>query len=371
MGALFPDPLSPMPTASTGVISWPSDPPPAPPRFVDGIDAFIAFVRGADADPVLLATDLSALWSFISEHPELLDDAGLTEATARFLGNAIAVRHPAATWRATPAAEIGTSTRSVPVADLLRIIVEHPERLEPFLDMFADWAQDDADDAELRALTRDRTAAELVVPAASFVRPALPTPEFRDDDGILIEYGRRWSGPAPEEAYSRVSHPERFAPLLLVVDALIEHLAMSYVVEVDRRTGAEGALVVRLRPSTGAAITLTATAEGVVRIEAGALFRETVPDCTCDACDESAETEAGYLEETLLSIAAGGLRELFPLGGRGWKHIDLLTVDGGGRSSNGPPDPGLTDAQLSEVAEKLRGLDDGWWPAWTLRADSS
>ncbi|MFK4759607.1 DUF6226 family protein [Microbacterium sp. ZW T5_45] len=367
---LFPEPLAPMPSASTGMILIPSDPRPAPPRFVDGIDAFVAFARAADTDPALLAIDLSALWSFIAEHPEILEDAELADSGTRFLGNAIAVRHPAATWRATPAAEIGTSTRSVPVADLLRIIVEHPERLEPFLDMFADWAQDDADDAELRALTRDRTAAELVVPAAPFVRPALPTPEFRDDHGQVIEYGARWSGPAPEEAYSRVSHPERFAPLLLMVDALIEHLAGSYLVDVDRRTDAEGALVVHLRPSTGAAITLTATVEGV-RLQAGALFRETVPDCTCDACDESAETEAGHLEETLLSIAAGGLRELFPLGNRGWGHIDLLTVDGGGRSSDGPPDPGLTDAQLSEVAEKLRGLDDGWWPAWTLRTGSS
>lgn len=356
------------------MIWLPSDPssalPPEPPRFVDGIDRFVAFVLETDAEPAALAVHLSALWSFVARRPEILADAALAESAARFLGNAIAVRHPAATWKATPAAEIGTATRSVPVADLLRIIVEHPERIEPFLDLFADWAQDDADDAELRALTRDRTAADLVVPSTPFIRPVLPTPEFRDDGGILIEYGRRWSGPAPEEAYSRVSHPERFAPLLLVVDALVDHLAASYVVDVARRTDPEGTLFVQLHPSTGAPATITATVEGV-RVDAGALFRETVPDCSCDACDESAETEAGRLEETLLSIAAGGFRELFPLGHRGWAHIDLLTVDGGGRSSNGPPAPDLTIAQLEEVTEKLRGLDDGWWPAWTLRTAPS
>lgn len=53
-----------------------------------------------------------------------------------------------------------------------------------------------------------------------------------------------------------------------------------------------------LRPTTGATITLTVSAESV-DIEAGALFRDRAPVCTCDACDETAESVADNLEQTL------------------------------------------------------------------------
>jgi hypothetical protein len=366
---LFPGILAPMAdAAASAMMIWPSTEPVAPARFVDGFGPFVAFARDAGADPAVLAVDLFALWDFIAAHADLLASAETADAAARFLGNAIAVVHPAATWRMTSEPEVGTSTMSIPVAGLLRTIVEHPEHREPFREMLASWPQADRDDQELAALARDDVAIDFVVAPVPFARPALSIPEFVDDDGHVIEYGSRWAGGSPpDDAYSRTSHLERFAPVRAVVDALVDHLESWYVVDVDRGIDEQGTRVIHLRPTTGAAITITATAE-TVGIEAGALFHDIAPSCTCDACDESAVTVADHIEETLLSIAAGGLQEAFPVGQRRWLHTRIRTLDGGGRSSGGEPGPSVPPERLDAAVELLADLPDGWWPAWSLRA---
>lgn len=364
---VFPGALARMPDAKeSGLMIWSSADPAPPPRFVEGFERFETFARDAGADPAVLAADLAALWDFVAAHPAVLVSADTADAATRFLGNAIAVAHPAATWRMMSEPEVGTSTRSVTVVGLLRTIVERPDQREPFLEMIASWPQADRDDQELLALAQEDADVELVVPPEPFARPALALPEFVDDDGRVIGYGSRWAdGSPPDDAYSRVSHPERFAPVLTVVEALVDYLETSYVVDVDRRDGESDARVVHLRPTTGAAITITATAESV-GIEAGALFRDIVPVCACDACDESAETVADQLEETLLAIAAGGLREVFPVGRQRSLHTRILTADGG-RSSSGDPGPSISPERLDRAAEILGRLADGWWPAWSLR----
>lgn len=367
---LFPGTLAPMPGATaSATLIWPSVESVAPARFVEGFKPFAAFARDSGADPAVLATDLFALWDFIAAHAELLDAPEMTEAASRFLGNAIAVAHPAARWRMTSEPEVGTSAMSIPVAGVLRAIVEHPEQREAFREMLASWPQADRDDLESSALAHHEVDVDLVVAPMAFARPPLAIPEFFDDDGRVIDYGSRWAGGSPpDDAYSRVSHPERFAPVLSVVDALVEHLATWYVVDVDRRVSESGARVICLRPTTGATITLTVSAESV-DIEAGALFRDRAPVCTCDACDETAESVADHLEQTLLAIAAGGLREVFPVGQRRWLHTRIHTPDGSGRSSGGQPDPAIPAKRLDEAADVLGRLPDGWWPAWTLRAE--
>lgn len=370
MPVLFPGPLAPMPdrTASATMI-WPSAAPTPPPRFVEGFDPFVAYARDAGADPAALAADPLALWDFVAAHAELLEEPATAEAAARFLGNTIAVVHPAATWRMTSEPEVGTSVMSVPVTGLLRTMVEHPEHREPFRQMLASWPQADLDDQEIAALAHEEVEVDLVTPPVPFVRPEIALPEFLDDDGRIIPYGSRWGGGSPsEDAYSRVSHLERFAPVPAVVDALVAHLETWYAVAVDSRTDESGSHIVQLRPATGAPITITSGATGeIVTIEAGALFRETVPGCTCDACDETAESVADQLEETVLAIAAGGLREVFPVGARRWLHTRILTPDGTGRSSSGEPSGPSLAAGLLGAEEVLRGLPDGWWPAWSLR----
>ncbi|WP_091032383.1 DUF6226 family protein [Microbacterium oxydans] len=367
----FPGALAPMPDAMSAMLIWPSPEPVAPPRFVEGFELFEAFAHDAGADPAALAADLGALWDFVAAHPELLDDPETAEAAERFLGNAIAVAHPAARWRFTSEPEVGTSTMSVPVAGLLRGIIEHPEQREPFREMLASWPQADRDGEELDALRREEVDIEFVVAPVPFTRPVLAIPEFVDESGRVIAYGSRWAGGSPpEDAYSRVTHPERFAPVMSVVDALVHHLETWYDVDVERRSDESGARVWHLRPTTGAQITLTGTAESVF-IQSGALTREYAPSCTCDACDETAESVADQLEETLLAIAAGGLREVFPVGQRRWLHTELRTPDGGGRSGGGEPDPSFPAEELDDAEDLLARLPDGWWPAWTLRTPRS
>ncbi|MDF2509921.1 MAG: hypothetical protein K0Q52_3780, partial [Microbacterium sp.] len=349
------------------MVIWPSTEPVLPPRFVEGFEPFETFTRDAGADPAALAADLVALWDFVAAHPELLDAPETAEAAVRFLGNAVAVAHPAATWRFTSEPEVGTSTIAIPVRGLLRAMAEHPEHREPFQEMLASWPQADRDAEELRSLRREEVDIDFVVAPVPFTRPALAVPDFVDDGGRVIHYGSRWpDGSPPEEAYSRVSHPERFAPVLSVVDALVGYLETWYDVDVDRRSEESGDRVFHLRPTTGPTVTVTATPESV-RIEAGALFRDVTPTCTCDACDETAESAADQIEETLLTIAAGGLREVFPVGQRRWLHTELRTPDGGRRSSGGP-DRSLSAERVDDAAGVLARLPDGWWPAWTLRS---
>ncbi|WAA66659.1 DUF6226 family protein [Microbacterium oxydans] len=366
---LFPGALAPMPDArASAMMIWPSPEPVPPARFVEGFEPFEAFVRETGADPAALAADLGALWDFVAAHPELLDAAETKEAAARFLGNAIALAHPAARWHMASEPEVGTSMMSIPVAGLLRTIVEHPERRDSFDETLASWPQADRDAEELDALAREEVEIDFVVAPVPFTRPALAVPEFVDEAGRVIEYGSRWSGGSPpDDAYSRVSHPERFAPVMSVVAALVDHLETWYDVDVDRRSDETGARVWRLRPATGASITLTATPDSI-GIEAGALFRDIAPSCTCDACDETAESVADHLEETLLAIAAGGLREVFPVGQRRWLHTELRIPGGGRRSGGGEPDRSLPATGLDDAADVLGRLPDGWWPAWSLRS---
>ena len=368
---VFRGPLSEMPDASRGSLIWPSAPAPRPPRFVTGFELFARFARDTGEDPAVLAEDLAALWAFLAEHPPILSAPEMATSAARFLGNTITTAHPGATWRMTNEPEVGTSTRSIPVEGLIRMIVEHPDRREAFLDEIASWPQADQDDAELSSIANEPAAVDLVPAPVPFARPPLPAQTFLDAEGQVIHYGSRWGDESPpEDAYSRETHPERFAPVLSVVDALIDHLETWYVVDVERRTDDVGTPVTHLRPSTGAPITLRSTDGGIV-VEAGALFRQRMPGCTCDACDETAETVADRLEETVLAIAAGGLREVFPIGRQRWMHTRILNLDGGGGSSSGAPDPSLSSERLDAAAKDLGRLRDGWWPAWTLRPGRS
>jgi hypothetical protein len=208
-----------------------------------------------------------------------------------------------------------------------------------------------------------------------YERPVWRDPVFRDTKGAVIEYGTRWGqdGP-PVETYSVDTHPERFAPLHLVADALIDHLTQIYDVRIDhdpanaadfvRRT--DFLRVTRLTPADPAAapITFGFTAYPSVILHAGLLHDFSYPDCGCDACDETAAGQADLLEWHVLAIAAGNYREAYTPGTQ-LPVAFSLKMDGelgsqGGQAQAG----GYSKDLLIAAGERLRNLPDGWaaWP---------
>ncbi|QIS41120.1 hypothetical protein GW571_02655 [Clavibacter capsici] len=146
----------------------------------------------------------------------------------------------------------------------------------------------------------------------AYVRPAIDAPPALDDDGV--PYGSRWDaeeGPA-EDAYSRTSHLERFAPLHAVADALVAHLAATH--EVTTVEGPDPSLAdphpdavrtARLAPrdATGRILVLEWTSFPGVLLHSGRRMAEAFPPCGCDACDDRWEDLADSLEEAVLTAA--------------------------------------------------------------------
>lgn len=58
-------------------------------------------------------------------------------------------------------------------------------------------------------------------PLANYTRPEIPDQVFRDADGHVIPFGTRWGNglKTPDGAYSVVANPERFDPVVTIVEA--------------------------------------------------------------------------------------------------------------------------------------------------------
>lgn len=216
---------------------------------------------------------------------------------------------------------------------------------------------------------------------SSYTRPAIDAPVFRDADGQVIDYGNRWSGSPPEDTYSVDTHPERFAPIHTVADALIAHLRDSYDVDVDEGSEVASDLrhptyhdvvrAVRIRPNdpTCASLTVVFTAYPGVYVHAGLLNDFHYPVCGCDACDSNWQAEADELERQVLAVVAGRYREtverrgLDPWIGHAFTYPD-------GSSSGGSREQGASRERLEAAASILRRLPEGW-SAWPRAASDS
>lgn len=51
-------------------------------------------------------------------------------------------------------------------------------------------------------------------------RPEIVETAFHDEHGAVIDNGNRWDMSPPEDTYPVCAYPERFAPLLMVANAL-------------------------------------------------------------------------------------------------------------------------------------------------------
>jgi len=210
---------------------------------------------------------------------------------------------------------------------------------------------------------------------SSYVRPSVDAPVFRDADGQVIDYGNRWHGSPPEDTYSVETHPERFAPLYAIADALIAHLRENYDAEIDEDAATAADLMrpafhdvvraVRIRPNDPACAPLTFvfTTYPGISVHAGLLHDFPHPICGCDACDSNWQVEADDLEQLVFSVVAGTYRETVERGIRPWVEYAYTYPDDGARSGRSRARDYPAE-RLRAATHLLRDLPDGWaaWP---------
>ena len=208
---------------------------------------------------------------------------------------------------------------------------------------------------------------------SSYVRPLIEAPVFRDADGAVINYGSRWHGSPPEDTYSVDTHPERFAPLHVVADALIAHLRETYDVEVDEGVEVAADLLrpafhdvvraVRIRPNDPkcASLTLVFTAYPGIYMHAGLLHDFHYPVCGCDACDSNWRPKPMNSSSKCSRPSAATTERRsnadFAPGSITPSPIPTARAPGN-------PAPSLSAQRLKDAKPVLRDLPVGWnhWP---------
>ena len=190
--------------------------------------------------------------------------------------------------------------------------------------------------------------------------------------------GDRWGieGP-PEEAYSRVTNPERFQPLHAAATELLDRLEREFSVERVEGPDADDELgryslarpPVRLVPHDlqAAPIVVAFTEFPGLRFRFGSWRTEPFPDCGCDACDETADVSIEEMTKMVEAVVSGGFREAMrtpPLRGDGWQESEFQFNDchgGFSRSRGRVP----RSRALEMTGGKLDVTLD--WKPWTRR----
>lgn len=239
---------------------------------------------------------------------------------------------------------------------------------------------------------------------AEYARPYVAPMVFRDDAGNVIEYGRHWAdrgGTPPEDSYSVVDHPERFAPLHTIASALIDYLVSTYDLELEEGyhvaadllhppTADETVRAVSLRPRQDACapLVIVLTDFPGVRVYGGVLFSERYPSCGCNACDERWDAVADELEWETFAIVGGGFAEEVSEPRRAQWSYDrgrglvkgmgqtvsyrLRSLDGQSQKSGQSRAEDVPAALLERARTKLDAVAavsaDGSWLPWPARS---
>lgn len=351
---------------------------PAVVRHLEGYAPFLDFSAARGARPEELAADPERLIRFLrTAGSQLAEDSTLSAAAAVFAGNTIARLRPDAKWTAYEGAPstVGNREKQFEVNRLLEALRSaDDDAVRGLIAVLSDWAQDEPVEPPARPPVPVRPAAGR----PRYVRPDLPAATYYSRDGEPIPYGRHWGADGPDpDSYSVDSHPERFAGLHAVARALIEHLTAVYDVDVQDDPVHAGELLmqgpgvlqaVKLTPRDpgAAALTIVLTVYPGVMVHAGVLHDFAFPVCGCDACDETVETTADRLELLVLSVAAGGYRERYPVGRKRWSEYTLAAFDGSGSESGQGEPPPASAGRLHDAEVRLREVARGWSP-WPLR----
>ena len=215
-----------------------------------------------------------------------------------------------------------------------------------------------------------------------YARPVIKARQYRDGSGAVIRYGSRWAGSPPDDAYSRVSNPDRFAPLQTVAEALIEHLRAAFGVDIAElaestttsgtsgTSGTTKVLTVTPQPADAAPLVFRFTNFPDVEIRAGVRFREAFPSCGCDACDETWDNAADEMERLVLAVTDGKFSERIALPGApaATASVEHRIEAPGGWVRSGVTHGAQPDAALRDDAARLDRLPRGRWQPWTRRS---
>jgi hypothetical protein len=379
---LFDGPASglPAPLSSTAAVYRPTEVV----KHLAGYTPFVVFCDGVGVSAPDLASNLERLFAFLkTRFKQIAGDPELSDATTVFVGNVINALRPDAQWSVMPdgTREAGNMDLRITVDRLIEGLGEADEAmLAGLVTRLSEWSSDGPDDSmfpELRPVP-------VVQAEARFIRPDLPSREYRGEDGQPINYGNRWGGDSPpEDSYSRDTHPERFEGLHEVARALVNYLKNTYDVDVsaDSAHGADVSVhagevieVARVTPRNPSAAPLTFvwTAYPGIVVHAGLLHDFPFPICGCDACDETVDSEATRLERLVLGVAAGGYGERYPVGRERWAEYSLTAADGSGSQSGRGHVAPAGAGELEAAAERLAEVPDGWkpWPPSKSRSAS-
>ena len=188
----------------------------------------------------------------------------------------------------------------------------------------------------------------------------------------------RWGieGP-PEEAYSRVTNPERFQPLHAAATELLDRLEREFAVErleghdAGDELGRESLAgpPVRLVPHDpkAAPIVVAFTEFPGLHLRFGSWRTEPFPDCGCDARDETADGSIEEMIRMVEAVVSGGFREAMrvpPLLGDGWQESEFQYNDGHGGFSRSRGR--IARSRALEVTGGKLNVTLEWKP-WPLR----
>ena len=167
--------------------------------------------------------------------------------------------------------------------------------------------------------------------------------------------------PPPDEAYGRVTNPERYDVLHAVARDLVGWLEHTYDAEVREDTGTHELLgitapvrVWNLEPRAADAAPLTIVLSdfpGVV-VRVGRSHIERFPSCGCDACDEDPAELVNELRQLVEWLVDGQIRE--------YLHGSWLGFEAG-------PSRGGRQRLSRQERERYGGDFDQQWQPWSRR----
>ncbi len=180
----------------------------------------------------------------------------------------------------------------------------------------------------------------------------------------------------PPEAYSRVTNPERFAPLHEIAAKLLNRLERDFDVERAEGYGLDLELEQRYhlaRPTVsllphdpGAApLVLAFSSFPGLHFRFGRWCMLAFPSCGCDACQESAEMEIDRLTSIVNDVTAGRFREAVRIRPDGdvWLESEFWSADERSTRQSFRLDP---DRAQQLTAQRDRLSHD--WNPWPKRA---